>query len=389
MENSNLLLNPFGAVGSENRLVHSDIYLRMIDEVQDYAIILLDKLGNIINWNKGAEKIKGYSDREIIGKNFRIFYPDEDRQSKLPERLISDALVNGRANHEGWRVRKDGSRLWANVTITALHDDHNQVIGFVKLTRDLTEKKMAEEQLKQYAADLEKRNHELEQFAYIASHDLQEPMRKIQTFIQLIDKQDPETSKKYLEKINASARRMSALINGILEYSRLTDRQEKWEVTDLNETLNQVKSDFELLIREKNANLISDPLPGIRCMPLQMSQLFANFISNALKFSSGKPVIRICSRLRALEDMLEIMDSPKSATYHELVFEDNGIGFDPQFVDQVFTMFRRLHGYHEYPGTGIGLALCKKIAENHLGFIKVDSELGKGTAFRVFLPVLP
>jgi PAS domain S-box-containing protein len=382
------LLNILGSLASDNRLARSDIYLRMIAEIQDHAIILLDKEGTIINWNQGAEKIKGYTDKEIVGKNFRIFYLSEDRESRLPEKLISEALKNGRAVHEGWRIRKDGSRFWGSITITALHDEYDQVIGFVKMTRDLTEKKLAEDRMKQYAADLEIRNRELEQFAYIASHDLQEPMRKIQTFIQLTDKHfdDPVMIRKYLDKINISARRMTALIKGIMDFSRLNDYEEKWVETDLNEVLEQVKTDLELMIRDKNASIESGPLPVVRCMPMQINQLFSNFLGNALKFSSGRPLIRISSRVCRPEEMEAPPASLKSGSYYELSFADNGIGFDQQYADQIFTMFRRLHGHQDYPGTGIGLALCKKIAENHQGFIRASGEPDKGATFRVYLP---
>jgi len=161
-------------------------YHRMIAEVQDYAIILLDENGNIQNWNVGAEKIKGYKSEEIIGKHFSIFYPKKDQENNLPRKLLQVAREKGKAVHEGWRIRKDGSYFWGTIVITALHGEDNNVIGFSKVTRDLTEKKMAEEQLLAYTHELEIQNRELEQFAYVASHDLQEPLRKIQTFTELI-----------------------------------------------------------------------------------------------------------------------------------------------------------------------------------------------------------
>src|SRR5690606_39065495 len=175
-------------------------YHKMIDEVQDYAILLLDCDGFIQNWNKGAEKIKGYSEKEIIGKNFRIFYLEEDRKNNLPETLINQAFETGRAQHEGWRLRKDGSKFWGSIVITALHDDEDNIIGFSKVTRDLTERKLAEDQAKSYAMDIEFRNKQLEEYAYIASHDLQEPLRKIQVFSELLERNidDADAAKRYL-----------------------------------------------------------------------------------------------------------------------------------------------------------------------------------------------
>jgi PAS domain S-box-containing protein len=370
------------------RLVES-FYRRMMDEVVDYAIILLNTDGTIINWNRGAEKIKGYKDSEILGKNFRIFYLPDDRASKLPEKLINEAATTGRAVHEGWRIRKDGSRFWGSIAITALHDDENNVTGFVKVTRDLSERKLAEDVAKQFAVDLQARNEELEQFAYIASHDLQEPMRKIQTFIQLIDKNqdNPELIRNYLGKINVSAQRMASLIRAILNYSRLTNYQERFAQTDLNEVLEQVILDFEILINEKGAVIERQSLPVLEAIPLQINQLFSNLIGNSLKFSLNSPRLRISSRIVSPMEISNIAGSIQSSAYAELLFEDNGIGFDQQYVDQIFTMFRRLHSHQEYTGTGIGLALCKKIAENHHGFIQAMGKPGQGASFRVYLPL--
>lgn len=374
--------------GGNGKLGHN-IYHKIIDEVQDYAIITLNTEGTIVNWNLGAEKIKGYHESEIIGKNFRIFYLQEDQNNKLPEKLIKEAADTGRAIHEGWRLRKDGTRFWGSITITALHDDEQNIIGFAKVTRDLSERKLAEDRAKQYAIDLENRNKELEQFVYIASHDLQEPMRKIQTFIQLFEKStdDPDMAKKYLDKISSSAQRMGTMIKAILNYSRLTSYDEKYIDTDLNEVLEQVKIDFELVLKEKAAEIISDKLPVIQCISIQMNQLFSNLISNSLKFSASPPAIRISSRIISPGEASAFHIPDQKMPFLELKFEDNGIGFDQQYEDQIFTMFKRLHSGQDYPGTGIGLALCNKIMENHRGFIKAFAESGKGATFYVYLPL--
>ncbi|KAA9357585.1 sensor histidine kinase [Larkinella humicola] len=364
-------------------------YHKMVDEVQDYAILLLDREGIILNWNKGAQRIKGYSEAEIIGKSFVVFYLPEDRAKKLPEQLIAEAFQEGRARHEGWRIRKDGSMFWGSIVITALHDEKGGIIGFSKVTRDLTEKKLAEDQLRQYSRELEIQNKELEQFAYIASHDLQEPLRKIQTFSGLLKENldQPEVADRYLTKIEASAQRMSKLIKEVLNYSRLAILEEEFVAVDLNETLHHVLVDFELLIDEKGAVIRADDLPVIDGIPLQLNQLFYNLLSNALKFSQQTPHIQITSAILTAADMSEDIGLKPLLTYLQLVFKDNGIGFDAQFSRQIFTIFQRLNTSKHYSGTGIGLALCKKIVDNHQGIIYARSTPNQGAAFYVYLPV--
>ncbi len=198
---------------SEDRLRASEErYHRMIAEVQDYAIILLNENGNIENWNVGAQNIKGYSSAEAIGKSFEMFYTAEDRKDGLPQRLLNLAREQGKALQEGWRVRKDGTRFWGTIVITALHDTEGKIIGFSKVTRDLTQQKIADDKLIAYNAQLEIQNSELEQFAYVASHDLQEPLRKIQTFAEIIRENydDKELVNKYFEKLKKASPALEA-----------------------------------------------------------------------------------------------------------------------------------------------------------------------------------
>ncbi|MBD3581361.1 ATP-binding protein [Flavobacterium selenitireducens] len=363
-------------------------YQRMTEEVQDYAILLLDTDGTILNWNKGAEKIKGYSDKEIVGKNFTIFYLPEDRERQLPQTLITEARNSGRAIHEGYRIRKDGTVFWGSVTITALHDDYDNVIGFSKVTRDLTERKISEDRMQKYNAELEFQNRELEQFAYIASHDLQEPLRKIQMFSGMLERNlhDAEVSRRYFEKINSSAERMSDLIKAVLNYSRLSRIDEHFVKVNLNEVLQNVLVDFELLAEERSAHIDADMLPTVIAVPLQINQLFSNLIGNALKFTADSPRIRLSCRTLTGSDVGFEHNLYPDRLYVELVFTDNGIGFDQKYATQIFTIFQRLNQRTSFSGTGIGLALCKKIVENHQGFITATSESGKGASFYVYLP---
>ena len=368
-------------------------YHKMIAEVQDYAIILLDEDGIIQNWNTGAEKIKGYSAGEIIGKSFEKFYEEEDRKNMLPAKLLAAAKKEGRAVHEGWRVRKDGSRFWGLIVITALHDDDGEIIGFSKVTRDLTQQKDASDKLTMYARELEIQNRELEQFAYIASHDLQEPIRKIRTFTDLIQSRynDKEFVQRYFEKIDSATSRMSELIRSLLSYSRISrDRPGKKAdlvEIDLNELLEEVEEDLEILIGDKHAKITSAKLPLVKGDRVQLIQLFSNLISNSLKFSKKDPQISIDAAVVKGEELNGIPENLKQRSYHKLTFKDNGIGFDQKYGDLIFTLFQRLHGKHDYAGTGIGLAICKKIVENHGGTIEAASAAGEGATFTVYLPV--
>jgi len=375
---------------AEDVLIRSEeLYHNMIAEVQDYAIILLNEHGEVQNWNVGAHKIKGYTAEEIIGQNFRIFYPAEDRQTGLPEKLLAQAAAEGRATHEGWRVRKDGTYFWGSIVITALHGKDGKIIGYSKVTRDLTERKNAEDSLQRYLHTLEIQNKELEQFAFVASHDLQEPLRKIQTFTDVVRKNESDKEKVavYLEKINSSAKRMSVLVNSILGYSRLSTDKHLMMKTDLNRVMETVLSDFELLIREKKAKIEYSKLPVINAIPLQMQQLFSNLLGNSLKFTEQIPVIAVSAKEVAIAEDQNDHGRVLPGHYFEISFTDNGIGFDQQYEEIIFSMFQRLHGQSEFSGTGIGLALCKKIMDSHDGFITGDSELGKGATFNLYFPV--
>jgi PAS domain S-box-containing protein len=375
---------------SEDKLKMSEErYHQMIAEVQDYAIILLDENGFIQNWNVGAQNIKGYAADEIIGKRFEVFYTKEDRENNLPERLLNEAREKGKALQEGWRVRKDGSRFWGTIVITALHGKDHKVIGFSKVTRDLTEKKLTDEKLLAYTAELEQQNNELEQFAYVASHDLQEPLRKIQTFAELIQEnfEDREFVVRYFDKLNSSAKRMGLLVKSLLNYSRLSKAKAEVSMVDLNTIVDEVRQDFELLINEKNATITNNALSTVQGNYTQLGQLFSNLVSNSLKFSPGNTIITITSSMVRGHDIPGAPPSLLETEYAQVDVEDNGIGFEQQYDKLIFSLFQRLHGKQDYAGTGIGLALCKKIVDNHQGFITATGELNKGAKFSVYLPL--
>lgn len=259
----------------------------------------------------------------------------------------------------------------------------------IKVIERTQELQRAAEQLQRANETLLSKNKELEQFAYISSHDLQEPLRKIQTFSELVARhiKNEEHAMRYLEKIEASAARMSSLIKDILAYSKISNTETLQEKVDLNQVLDHVRTDFELLIDEKDARIESNTLPHVRGNRFQFHQLFSNLISNALKFSETHPVISITHEVVSGDALPQLPAIDKGRAYHKLVFKDNGIGFEAEYAEQIFGMFQRLQNRKDYSGTGIGLALCRKIVESHQGVITAYSAKGQGAVFMIHLPM--
>lgn len=374
-------------------------YHLMVEEVQEYAILYLSAHGIIENWNAGAEKIKGYKADEIVGKYFAVFYPEEDQKNKLPEKLLQLAIENGKVVHEGWRRRKDGSLFWASVVITAIHNKQDEIIGFSKVTHDLTERKKADDTLKMNALELEQKNNELEEmnkelqsFAYISSHDLQEPLRKIQTFAsQIMEKESEslsENGKDKFKRMQNAAQRMQTLINDLLAYSRTNSQERIFIKTDLCQIIKEVKEDLTEELEQKNAVIEVEKTSKVDIIPFQFKQLLYNLISNSLKFSNPEIpiVIKIKSEIATAEDFNNDKLIP-TKKYCHIQVSDNGIGFESQYNKKIFEVFQRLHGRDRYNGTGIGLAIVKKIVENHNGIITASGVQNKGASFDIYIPV--
>jgi PAS domain S-box-containing protein len=471
----------------------------LVANTPDYALYLLDPEGRVITWNEGAEKLKGYTAAEIIGRNYSIFFTEEDHERGIPQALLKEAETKGRATYETRHIRKDGSVFWADSVLTSVVNPEGRLQGFAKITHDVTERQ--ERAVKLREADLRFRslvqsstnaiiiadgqglilswnrgardifgheepevigqpltlimperyreahraglrhlfetgvgrlmgqtlelqglrkngeefpieltlsnwsvegqtyfggiirditerkkveellrsNSELQQFANIASHDLQEPLRMVSSYVQLLsarygDRLD-EDARDYIAFAVDGAKRMHQLINALLEYSRVQGRPNPFERVDLNKVFDQVVLDLAMRIQETGAKITHGPLPEVKADTAQMAQLLQNLFVNAMKFRKKdiNPVIH----LSAAEEKGEWV----------FTCQDNGIGIDPKYAERIFMIFQRLHHREEYEGTGMGLAICKRIVERHGGRIWVESKPGEGASFRFTFPM--
>jgi PAS domain S-box-containing protein len=329
----------------------------------------------VASWNAGATRLKGYRAEEIVGRHFSIFYLDDDLRAGEPARLLAVAEAEGRVETEGWRLRKDGSRFWADVVITTLRDQSGRPRGFAKVSRDITERRQAEERLRQTAAELARSNADLEQFAYVASHDLQAPLRTVTSYSQLLSRRyagrlDADADE-FISYMATGARRMQSLIDDLLAYARVGSAVLVRVPTDLSALVDQVIADARML--DDQAVITRGELPTLSVDPRQLSQLFQNLLSNALKYHGPEPTRVDISAERDRTDWV-------------FSIRDNGIGIDPAQAERIFLIFQRLHIQADYEGTGLGLAISKRVIERHGGRIWVESQPGSGATFRFTLP---
>lgn len=324
-------------------------------------------------------------------KNISQFIHPED-QPKITSEI--DKVLSGKPEDliQHFRIiRKDGKlRYFKSLAKTVLHDKGERtVIGVIS---DITEQHETNMALERRNFELEQTNTELASFNHVASHDLQEPLRKIQLFISRISAADlnaiSEAGKEYISKIQLATTRMRTLIDDLLLFSRTNKADKDFVSADLNELLDNAKQELIVRIQEKKATIHADNLPELNVIPYQIQQLFINLINNSLKYSKPdvNPIISIrCEEI--LGSQISFLKTNPEKKYYKISVSDNGMGFDPQFSESIFTLFQRLHSPTEFPGTGIGLAICKKIVENHMGVIKAEGKLGIGAIFTFFLPI--
>ncbi len=341
------------------------------------ALFVLDRDARISAVNPAVQKILGYAEWEVIGKSIDVL------ESIDVERTISKTLremVRRGAVRDQERVfrHKEGDLIDVSISVSPVLEG-NVEAGAILIARDIRQRKRAEEDLRAFTLRLQQSNRELEDFAYVASHDLQEPLRKIQAFgDRLREKAGPELNaegRDYIDRMQSAARRMQTLIDDLLTFARVTTKAKPFVAVDLKQVVDEAAHDLEARVLETGGQVMVGDLPVIEADPVQMRQLFLNLIGNALKFHRPSVPPKVEVRGTNIDGHCEIRVS------------DNGIGFDEKYADRIFAMFERLHGRNDYQGTGIGLAICRKIAERHSGEIVASSRPGEGSTFVVTLPV--
>ncbi len=342
------------------------------------AIYAMSIDGQIQSWNPGAEKLYGYIEKDAIGRNISIVVP-EFKQNELNHLLNKVSKGERIEAFETKRQRKDKSMIDVSLTFSPIREESGLVTSVSAIARDITFKKQVEEELRRYAEELALSNEELYVFSYAASHDLQEPLRSIQNFIETLNKKykkrlGPEMEEQ-IKSADDGVTRMYRLITDFLMYSRVgTERAIKEEV-DCNKALNDALANLDVAVKESKAAIKQFTLPKVYGNYIQMTQVFQNLVANAIKYQGeSKPTIEISAE--------------KKDGMWLFAVKDNGIGIEQWFSERIFIVFQKLHDHRKYPGSGIGLALCKRVIEKHKGKIWFESEVGKGTTFFFTLPIL-
>jgi PAS domain S-box-containing protein len=361
--------------------------LAAIVESSDDAIISKTLDGIVTSWNPGSEKLFGYSAAEVIGKPMRMLFSPENpnEESEILTRIGRGEKIE---HFETVRVRKDGKRIDVSVTHSPIIDDEGKVTGASKIARDITARKLAEAQIRQLNAELEQRvlqrtaqleaaNKELEAFSYSVSHDLRAPLRHIDGFVKLLDKQDgnmEERSRRYLNIIADSAKRMSALIDDLLIFSRMGRSELRCGKVETNSLISEVVDSLQSEIQGRHIAWKINPLPQVQADMAMLRQIWANLIGNAIKYTRPRNPAEI--EIGCLEDNGETV----------FFVRDNGVGFDMQYAHKLFGVFQRLHRSDEFEGTGIGLANVQRIVHRHGGRVWTESKLNEGATFYFSLP---
>ncbi|MCW3073151.1 MAG: domain S-box-containing protein [Flaviaesturariibacter sp.] len=359
------------------------------------AVVVIDKDSRIIFWNPKAETIFGWTAAEVMHQPLSgTIVPPQYREAH--DMGMKRYLATGDAHVmdktiEITALNKKGEEFYISLTISKTVQKGEVV--FIAFIRDIRAQKANQLELERKTKELERSNDNLEEFAHAASHDLKEPIRKVQTFAsRLKESLAPKmtaTEKGYFERMEIAAKRMGLLVDDLLEYSHVSQGEDGLETIDLSQSLRTVLEDLEVAIEEKGAVVTIGELPQIKGHKRQIQQLFQNLLSNGLKYTRPEvvPQIHISGGLvRGEETGLSLTTEEGNRSFHFIKVQDNGIGFEQKDADRIFKMFQRLHGKAEYSGTGVGLSIVRKVVENHKGYITAESQPNEGARFTIFLP---
>lgn len=350
--------------------------LAAIVEFSEDAMISKNLDGTITAWNQGAENLYGYLSEEIIGKNIRLLIPTDKLDD---EKLIIESIRKGESikQKEAIRIRKNGESIYVSLTASPIYDKNGVIIGASKVARDITKQKQQEKEMGLLTEKLLESNTELERFAYIASHDLQEPIRMITNFSEILTEDYAnvldDDGKEYLKFVIDAGIRMRDMIDDLLSYSRLSNDDGRMKSFKGESIMRGVHENLKTLLGDKKVELTHDELPELYANPVQILRLLQNLVVNAIKYQPIENIPKIH------------VSAEENADYWRISVQDDGLGIQPEFINVIFQPFKRLHTWDSISGTGLGLAICKKIAENHGGSIEVQSEFGKGSVFSFFI----
>jgi PAS domain S-box-containing protein len=384
-------------------LKESEERYRSLLELLPVAVYTCDAAGYIQLYNQAAVKLWGrepQAGKDMWCGSWRIFDPSTGEPVSLDSCPMAVTLKEGRpvVGQEIMIERPEGTRRIIAPYPSPIFDHAGKMTGAINMLIDITEQKQAAQRkeaqkaLKEKNKELERMNQELSSFAYVSSHDLQEPLRKIQAFTsRILEIEEGNFSQKgldYFNRIQGAASRMRILIEDLLTYSSTNTSERKFVLTDLNVLVDQAAGEFSEIIMTKKAMLQYDTLPRLRVIPFQFVQLITNLVGNALKFAKNDTAPLIIIKADLIKgNKIDSLLANAQKTYHHICFSDNGIGFDPQYSSRIFEVFQRLHNRKDYEGTGVGLAICKKIVDNHEGIITAEGKENQGAAFHIYLPV--
>jgi two-component system sensor kinase FixL len=369
---------------------------KIMDSMVDFVVVVgMDLI--IQRVNPAALKLNGYQEEELIGQSVNLLMADRPYTEKGIDLLRKVGFIS---NIDKLNRCKDGTIIPISLSMSILRDEAGNECGIVCVGKDNTEILKARKSIEESNEKLRQSNRELQDFAYVASHDLQEPLRKVQAFGDRLNRkfadQLGEEGSDYVRRMREASGRMQTLINDLLTFSRVSTKAQPFQKVDIETITKEVVSDLEVRIEETKGKIEIGELPRINADPVQMRQLMQNLLGNALKFHNPNqnPVIKVYSAETIQQntgsfriDGQEIQTQGLGEKFCQIVVQDNGIGFDEKYLDRIFTVFQRLHGRSEYEGSGVGLAVCRKIVERHGGNITAQSKVGNGSTFLITLPI--